>query len=264
MIPALQQRRRYRMGRPLRMTYRGALHHVTMRCNNKEFLFDDITRANFLDVLIESCKKMNVSLHDFCLMTNHVHLLFTVKADDTLSRFMHRTANVFANRFNKRRERKGHLWEGRFASTIVEPSSFLLRCMAYIDLNPVRAGIVSQPNEYPWSGHRHIRQEDKSFIKLHPCYLNLAQTSKDRYKKYVAIISEELQRLPKTLADVVFVGTQSFGARMCKRFGIGMERKRPIAEFLDIGSSLCAVDLVNNYSNRRDARRGQGRPPIDN
>ena len=88
------------MGRSPRLTYRGALHHVTMRCNNKEFLFDERSFRLFLDVLSETREKFSSQLYNYCLMTNHIHLLFEVGTDDTLSRFMHRLANVFANRFN--------------------------------------------------------------------------------------------------------------------------------------------------------------------
>lgn len=249
------------MGRPPRMTFRGALHHVTMRCNNKEFLFDDISRANFLDVIVESCKKFNVPLHDYCLMTNHVHLLFTVSADDKLSRFMHRVANVFANRFNRKRERKGHLWEGRFASTIVEPSAYLLDCMAYIDLNPVRAGIVSQPFEYPWSGHRDIKREDESIIRLHECYLALSTSTANRYTKYSDLISEKMRHPPQPLADVVFVGSRGFTSRMCNRFEVGAGRKRPTVQSLHIGDGIYVVDLVNNYKARRSYPRPPTQPP---
>ena len=80
------------MSRPRRMTYRGAMHHVTMRCNNKEFLFEEKSFRLFLDLLRETCQMHDVPLYNYCLMTNHVHLLFKVRTGDVLSSFMHRLA----------------------------------------------------------------------------------------------------------------------------------------------------------------------------
>jgi len=99
------------MGRSRRFSYQGALHHVTMRCNNKEFLFENESKLLFMDQLAKSCSLHDIALFNYCLMTNHLHLRFKVFDDRVLSVFMHHLANVFARRFNILRGRKGHLWE---------------------------------------------------------------------------------------------------------------------------------------------------------
>jgi len=230
------------MARPRRLTYRNALHHVTMRCNNKEFLFDKQSLQLFLDVLWESCKKFRLRFFNYCLMTNHVHLLFRVKADDVLSPFMHRLANVFAKRFNVIRGRKGHLWEARFRSTIVEAESYFLRCMAYIDLNPVRAGMVEKPGDYPWSGYRCLAKEDESFIRLHRAYLELGRGPKSRARKYSQLLEEELAREAYSLANVLVVGSRQFTSVVQKRFGI-VDEQRLHVKAVDLDGSLRAIEL---------------------
>lgn len=230
------------MARPLRLTYPRALHHVTMRCNNKEFLFEEESFRLFLDLLKETCHKFGVPLYSYCLMTNHVHLLFKVKKDDVLSPFMHRLANTFAKRFNAIRRRKGHLWEGRFRSTIVHANSYFLRCMAYIDLNPVRAGIVKEPGDYPWSSYRYLAEEDESFITLHKAYLELGKGPKTRFRKYSRLLEEELAREPYSLADVLVVGSRHFTSQAQERFGI-VDEQGLHAKAVELDGSLRAIEL---------------------
>ena len=230
------------MARSRRLTYRGALHHVTMRCNNKEFLFDEESFTLFLELLLETCNKFGVSLYNYCLMTNHVHLLFKVSADGVLSGFMHRLANTFAKRFNTIRGRKGHLWEGRYRSTIVHAFSYFLRCMAYIDLNPVRAGMVEKPGDYPWSGYRCLAKEDESFIRLHRAYLELGRGPKTRFRKYSRLLEEELAREAYSLANVLVVGSRQFTSVVQKRFGI-VDEQRLHVKAVDLDGSLRAIEL---------------------
>lgn len=231
------------MGRPLRFSYPKALHHVTMRCNNKAFLFDERSQRLFLQVLEESCAKHRVVLFNYCLMTNHVHLLFRVGEQDTLSRFMQRLAGVFANRFNRARERKGHLWEGRFVSTVVEPVSYFLRCMAYIDLNPVRARIVGDPADYKWCAHRFVLKEDESGIRLHRAYLKLGRTKAERRRRYLELLAEEATRPRCSLAGVLFVGGRRFTDQLRERFGIAGEQA---GRFRDValGGGIVAVESL--------------------
>ena len=211
------------MSRPPRFTYAGALHHTTLRCNNREFLFDEASFALFQDVLQAARGKFALRLYNYCLMTNHVHLLFEVGADDTLSKAMHWIANTFSRRFNRGRGRNGHLWEGRFRSTIVEAPSYLVRCMAYVDLNPVRAGMVECPEAYRWSGHAALRAEDRGELDLHPLYLDGGPDAASRYACYREVLDEEARRPPASLATEYFVGTPRFVARLRRRFDVGDE-----------------------------------------
>ena len=231
------------MSRPRRMTYRGAMHHVTMRCNNKEFLFEEKSFRLFLDLLRETCQMYDVPLYNYCLMTNHVHLLFKVRTGDVLSSFMHRLANVFAKRFNAIRGRKGHLWEGRFRSTIVEPTSYFLQCMAYIDLNPVRAEMVERPGDYQWCSYLHLAKEDESLITLHRVYLDLGKSRRARRQAYARLLKHEASKPPYSLAETLFVGTADFTRRMLKRFDL-VRSSRPRIQRVDLGASIEAIESL--------------------
>ncbi|MFH1732895.1 MAG: transposase [Planctomycetota bacterium] len=241
------------MGRSRRLTYRGALHHVTMRCNNKEFLFEERSFLLFLDVLREARAKFSVHLFNYCLMTNHVHLLFDVPHDDVLPNFMHRVANTFSKRFNTMRQRKGHLWEGRYLSTLVEPQSYFLRCMAYLDLNPVRARMVARPGDYRWSAYRDIAAENESTVTLHKTYLELGNDRASRRRAYSKILEQESDRAPYSLARALFVGGGPFIVRMEKRFGIAAIESARIRR-VDVGGAARSVEFCRPHRPRKSER----------
>ena len=215
------------MSRPPRLSYAHALHHVTLRCNNREFLFSPPSFDLFLTVLHEARTTFPITLYNHCLMTNHVHLLFKVGCDDTLSKAMQWLSTSFVRRFNKATGRKGHLWEGRFRSTLVEQETAFLRSMAYVDLNPVRAGMVSDPADYPWNAHAALRAEDPERISLHELYLELGADPASRYRAYRGILADEAAREPFSLATAHFLGSPRFVSRMERRFApnAGLQRR---------------------------------------
>lgn len=230
------------MSRPPRFTYARALHHVTLRCNNREFLFNVSSLQLFLDIVQEARRRFPLALYNYCLMTNHVHLIFQVGRDDTLSRAMHWISSSFSRRFNKLAGRHGHLWEGRFRSTIIEGDTFFWRSMAYLDLNPVRAKMVATPLEYRWSGHRALRDENAAALDLHPLYLASGADPDARYRSYMRFLAEESGRPVVSLATKYFVGSQRFVERMKKRFGLiqrGAWLKRETLTADDGSSTVC-------------------------
>jgi len=203
-----------------RFSYPRAVHHVTLRCNNREFLFSERSFELFHSLLQKARERFGLSLYNYCLMTNHVHLLFKVNKADTLSSAMHWTSSLFSRRFNKQSGRNGHLWEGRFRSTIIEESSYFLRCMTYLDLNPVRARMVAEPAEHRWSGHRALRHENAAELDFHPTYLELGTDARSRYRAYTHLLAEDLERRRVPLATKFFVGSPRFVARMETKFGL--------------------------------------------
>jgi REP-associated tyrosine transposase len=221
------------MSRAARFSYRHAMHHVTLRCNNREFLFSTPTFNLFLDVLQEARRSFPISLYNYCLMTNHLHLLFKVGHADTLSKVMHWISSTFSKRFNRMAGRRGHLWEGRFRSTIIEESSFFFRCMAYIDLNPVRARMVATPLDYRWCGHRALRNGDESVLDFHRLHLEGGRDAASRYRSYAKLLAEEAERPAVPLATAHFVGTSRFIGRLTKRFGLRGEGSRLQEESLE-------------------------------
>jgi putative transposase len=126
------------------------------RGNNRQTVFmDDLDRRDWLALLRAQAAAHRVAVHAYVLMDNHVHLLVTPQTQDGPSRMMQAIGRLYVRGFNRRHGRTGALWEGRYRSTLIEGERHLLACMAWIDLNPVRAGLVAEPAEYPWSSHAH-------------------------------------------------------------------------------------------------------------
>ena len=145
------------MARKARVVAAGVPHHVTQRGNNRQdvFLTDD-DRRYYLSVLRDRSQQAGLQLLGYCLMTNHVHLVAVPTRPDSLARALGRAHSSYAQRFNRRYRRCGHLWQNRFYSCPVG-GSHLLRALAYVDLNPVRAGLVGRAADYPWcSARAHI------------------------------------------------------------------------------------------------------------
>jgi putative transposase len=172
-------------------------------------------------------------------MTNHVHLILKVGRADTLSKAMHWMATSFSRRFNKLSGRHGHLWEGRFRSTIVEQAGYFLRCMAYLDLNPVRARMVDTPLEYRWCGHRALRHENTAVLDLHPLYLELGSDADERLRAYAGILAEEAERPGASLATAHFGGRPDFIHRMEEKFGFNVPGS--FVERQDLGAGAVCI-----------------------
>ena len=128
--------------------------HIVQRGNDRMACFrQDGDYLVYLALLRQACQKFRCLVHAYCLMTNHVHLLVTPATPRGCADLMHRVANRYAHYFNGRHQRTGTLWDGRYRSCLVESGEYLLACYRYIELNPVRAGLVPHAAAYPWSSH---------------------------------------------------------------------------------------------------------------
>jgi len=142
------------MTRPLRIEYAGAVYHITSRGNEKKAVFkDDQDRINFLNTLQHVNKRYNWLCHAYCLMDNHYHLLIETP-DGNLSLGMRQLNGVYTQLFNKRHQRTGHLFQGRYKSILIQKDSHLLEVCRYVVLNPVRARTVERPEAWKWSSYR--------------------------------------------------------------------------------------------------------------
>ena len=142
------------MTRPLRIEYAGAVYHITSRGNEKKAVFkDDQDRINFLNTLQHVNKRYNWICHAYCLMDNHYHLLIETP-DGNLSLGMRQLNGVYTQLFNKRHQRTGHLFQGRYKSILIQKDSHLLEVCRYVVLNPVRARMVERPEAWKWSSYR--------------------------------------------------------------------------------------------------------------
>ncbi|WP_229260767.1 transposase [Duganella levis] len=141
------------MTRPLRLEFAGALYHVTSRGDRQAPIYlDDTDRSVWLQTLGEVCQHFDFTLHSFCQMSNHYHLLLETNARG-LSAGMRQLNGVYSQYFNRRHSVVGHLFQGRYKAILVQKESYLLELARYIVLNPVRAGMVQQPEAWPWSSY---------------------------------------------------------------------------------------------------------------
>ncbi len=130
-------------------------HHVTQRGNNREdVFFEDADRSYYLKTLKASAEKYPVQIWAYCLMSNHVHLLAVPEGEEALARCIGRTNLLYTQYANRRYGRTGRLWQNRFFSSVVEKETYLWAVSRYIEMNPVKAGLVGEPATYPWSSCR--------------------------------------------------------------------------------------------------------------
>ena len=143
------------MARLPRLYVEGCAQHIIQRGNNRSVCFyHDEDYAFYAQKLKETADKFGVAIHAYVLMTNHVHLLVTPKKHDSISKMMQSLGRQYVRYINITYQRTGTLWEGRFKSCLVDSSHYFLVVSKYIELNPVRAGMVVHPCEYPWSSYR--------------------------------------------------------------------------------------------------------------
>jgi putative transposase len=190
------------MARLARIDASGYPHHVIQRGNNRQAIFVDVLDYEaYLRLLQEVATAHSIGVHAYVLMTNHVHLLVTPEQDGGLSRFMQALGRRYVRRFNDRHHRTGTLWEGRFRSTVIADPRYLLACMRYIELNPVRAGLSAAPADYRWSSNaHHVGRRIDPLIKDHPLFWTLGNTPFERQSAYqqlfdVPIHEDDLSKL---------------------------------------------------------------------
>jgi len=142
------------MARPLRLEFPGALYHLTARGNARQAIFlDDEDRRAFLGLLGREVEQQRWRCHAYCLMDNHYHLLVETP-EGRLVGGMRRLNGVYTQGFNRRHQRVGHVFQGRYKSIVVDKDSYLLELSRYVVLNPVRAGMVRRVEEWAWSSYR--------------------------------------------------------------------------------------------------------------
>jgi Transposase and inactivated derivatives len=166
--------------------------HVIQRGNNRQAcFFADDDYLFYLDQLRLCAQRAGCAIHSYVLMTNHVHLLLTPREANAVGHLMKLLGQRYVQHVNRLYRRSGTLWEGRFRSCIVEEDAYLLGCSRYVELNPVRAGMVTQPQEYRWSSYRaNALGEQDLLIEAHPLYLALGRQAGERQEAYRALFRE--------------------------------------------------------------------------
>ena len=212
------------MARLPRLTLPGFAHHVIQRGNNRQPIFASAADyQTLLDLLHENAEKFQVALHAYVLMSNHFHLLATPQTAEGLPQMMQAVGRRYVRYFNDLQQRSGTLWEGRYKSTLIQTERYLLACMVYIDLNPVRAGLVAQARDYPWSSHGHYTgQRVDKLITPHALFWELGNTPFAREAAYAELVQSGISAVQQTaLTDAALsgwaLGEANFVADLQKR-----------------------------------------------
>ncbi|MEZ5488831.1 MAG: transposase [Gammaproteobacteria bacterium] len=178
------------MPRRARLAIAGIPWHIIQRGNKRSACFYHEEDYRFYLAQLElQAMKFGCHAHAYCLMTNHVHLLVTPVKKESASLMMKNLGQRFVQYINKSYRRSGTLWEGRFKSCITQEERYVLTCYRYIELNPVRAGMVSQPQDYLWSSYKfNAHGQPDSCITPHRLYLSLAASQENRLAAYCALV----------------------------------------------------------------------------
>jgi putative transposase len=186
------------MPRLPRFVLPGQPQHVIQRGNDRQPIFRAESDYRFyLEKLAEAAIKHQCDIHAYVLMTNHVHLLVTPQKDSSISKTMQTLGRCYVQYFNTRYLRTGTLWEGRYRATLIDTEQYLLTCMRYIELNPVRANkMVDHPSEYPWSSYRgNALGELDSLLTPHREYKRLGANDSDQQAAYRQLFRAQIPEL---------------------------------------------------------------------
>jgi putative transposase len=229
--------------------------HVIQRGHNCQpaFFRPDDYRV-YLQCLHDAAAAYHTVIHAYVLMTNHVHMLMTPHQTDGLAKVMQSLGRRYVQYINMTYQRTGTLWEGRYRASLVEAEAYLLACYRYIELNPVRAGMVPEPAAYPWSSYRwHALGHLDAVITDHVLYLALGRTPPERQRAYQALFQGQiqpslLQEIRTTLQQGRVLGTERFKdtietalARRVRPGKVGRPRKVQSAQGISNITQSCAT-----------------------
>ena len=205
------------MARKPRFNLPGIPQHVIQRGNNRQACFySSADYQQYLYYLAREAAECACDVHAYILMTNHVHLLVTPKIEHGLSRMMQRTSARYVRHINNTYRRTGTLWEGRYKSGLVSSDRYLIVCYRYIELNPVRAAMVNEPDEYPYSIYQaNALGKASTLLTPHPVYSELGVTPEQRCLAYRTLFvdtlaAEDVQNIRVSVNQEMIYGNDRF------------------------------------------------------
>lgn len=243
------------MTRPLRLEYPGALYHITTRGNARSTIFFNYQdREDFLSILESVVKRYNVICHAYCLMDNHYHLMLETP-DANLSMAMRQLNGIYTQKHNRRHQKSGHIFQGRFKAILVEKESYLLELCRYVVLNPVRAGIVEEITNWPWSSYG----ATAGLQPVPPCLSVdwiLALFSSDRtlaQERFQVFIRDGLPAFPRhRIRRSIFLGNDEF----VEKFRVMLSEKELAKEIPRVHryAARPSLDKLFTYDHSRTVR----------
>ena len=227
------------MPRRPRLNAAGVAVHIIQRGNNRSVCF--FAEEDYLFYghhLGELAQRFGCALHAYVFMTNHVHLLLTPAKAGSASLMMKHLGQRYVQYINRQYRRSGTLWEGRYRSCLMQSEGYVLACMRYIELNPVRAGMVRHPREYRWSSYAaNAEGERDALLSAHEQYLLLAREDKARREAYRELFKahldeEQIEQIRQATNGNYALGSARFQAQIAKALGQRVVRGkagRPVA-----------------------------------
>ena len=178
------------MARLPRLSLANYPHHIIQRGHNRQLVFAGVEDfETMLALLHQNAGKFKVAIHAYVLMDNHLHLLATPQTAEGLPQMMQAVGRSYVRYFNDKHQRTGTLWDGRYRSTVIQAERYLLACMAYMDLNPVRAGVVESASHYAWSSHGHyVGLRTDKVVSAHALFWQLGNTPFAREAAYAELV----------------------------------------------------------------------------
>lgn len=209
------------MSRPLRLEFAGALYHVTSRGNRREVIYEDEDdRRRFLDLLGDVCARFFWKIYAYCLMDNHYHLFVETQAGN-LSRGMRHLNGVYTQGFNRRHERSGHVFQGRYKAILVQRESYFLELSRYVVLNPVRAGMAADAGSWAWSSYRATAGQEPApgWLDCNGLLENFGTDGKAAIQAYATFVNEGVGKPSPWdgLRNQIFLGEEDFVAKIGER-----------------------------------------------
>lgn len=210
-------------------------HHVIQRGHNRQVVFvDNSDYLYYLETLQEWKTQLGCRVYAYCLMTNHVHLVIDPGNNaENLGLLMKRLAGRQTRYVNALEKRSGSLWEGRYKSSPIQAEAYLLACCRYVELNPVRAGMVEDPANYRWSScAAKAGRIQQPWLDLDPFYLSLGATEEQRAARYVAwleesVPEEEWKLIRETIQRGQFTGHSWIADELSERYGCRLAHRGP-------------------------------------
>jgi putative transposase len=221
------------MPRQPRLILPGVPVHIVQRGNDRMRCFREDGDFVFYRAQLRTLsRKFSCAIHAYCLMPNHVHLLVTPDVAPGCAGLMKELSQRYASHFNRKYGRTGTLWEGRFRSCIVDSTSYVLACYRYIELNPVRAGIVAHPSLYPWSSYAgNMGMRADALVAPHAEFLSMARDDGPRHAVYRDLLNEGLSSSMLTAIRTATaggypLGSDEFKSALAPPPGRRLERRR--------------------------------------
>ena len=228
------------MTRPLRIQYSGAFYHITSRGNERRDVFrSKADRERFLFYLAIATERYHARIHVYCLMSNHYHLLLETP-EGNLSQIMRHINGAYTTYFNTKRKRAGHLFQGRYKAILVEADEYATHLSRYIHLNPIRAGMVSVPEDYTWSSyHYYIKRKKSPDWLVLDFVLGLFDSNKKIarkiYREFVnALVKQEYESPLKEVFASTILGTLDFVQEIKEKYLASVKNDRNLPALTEL------------------------------